>query len=270
MTRYLLDSASVIDYLKGTAPSVSLIQSLNRQGNVPCTCDIVIAEVYAGLYPEDQAQAEVLLSSLEFLPTSPEAAAQAGKWKYTFARQGQTLAITDCLIAAVALDHEAQVLTGNIRDYPGEQQRCHDQHRPLTVETSVGLVRVEARALSCCPSCHASSYPLDEPLGLGLAGRLSRDEQEQFGWPPESLRQLERGQAEAVRRTAAYFRQRQTQVDYPRFVRDGYQIGSGLAESASKRLGTDRMKGGGCAGRSTAPNRWQPYGCSCSATAGTK
>ena len=51
--------------------------------------------------------------------------------------------------------------------------------------------------------------------------------------------------AEVARKAAAYFAQRRMQVDYPHFVAAGYPIGSGLAESACKRFGTDRMKGAG-------------------------
>jgi hypothetical protein len=43
----------------------------------------------------------------------------------------------------------------------------------------------------------------------------------------------------------AYFETRFRQIDYPTFVQQGRQIGSGMAESAYKRFGTDRMKGTG-------------------------
>lgn len=49
-----------------------------------------------------------------------------------------------------------------------------------------------------------------------------------------------------------YFTQRCQQINYPAFVAQGYPIGSGLAESACKRFGTDRMKGTGM--------RWTPKG----------
>ena len=48
-----------------------------------------------------------------------------------------------------------------------------------------------------------------------------------------------------ARKTAAFFTDRAAQVAYPTFLAQGYQIGSGLAESACKRFGTDRMKGAG-------------------------
>lgn len=64
--------------------------------------------------------------------------------------------------------------------------------------------------------------------------------------------------AQVARKAVVYFAQRRAQVDYPRFVAAGYQIGSGLAESACKRFGTNRMKGAGM--------RWTVTGAQCVAT----
>lgn len=64
----------------------------------------------------------------------------------------------------------------------GEQQRYHDQARELTIQTSVGTIQLSKRAIYHCPVCRANGYPLDEQLGLGQAGRMSRYVQEQCGW----------------------------------------------------------------------------------------
>jgi len=85
-------------------------------------------------------------------------------------------------------------------------------------------------------------------------------------WVQEPLRLLEHGQVEQlcacitavstapearasasgeVAKTVAFFTDRAAQIAYPTFLAQGYQIGSGLAESACKRFGTDRMKGAG-------------------------
>ena len=64
----------------------------------------------------------------------------------------------------------------------GQEQGYHDQARPLTVQTSVGDIRLNQRAYYHCRACGANSYPLDERLGLGHAGRMSRYLQEQCGW----------------------------------------------------------------------------------------
>ncbi len=58
--------------------------------------------------------------------------------------------------------------------------------------------------------------------------------------------------------TQAYFDRHARHTDYPAFVAQGYQIGSGLAESGCKRFGTDRMKGTGM--------RWSVSGASHLAT----
>ena len=64
----------------------------------------------------------------------------------------------------------------------GGEQTYHDQGRRLVVRTSVGDLRLAQRAYYRCAACRATSFPLDEQLGLGQAGRMSRYLQEQCGW----------------------------------------------------------------------------------------
>lgn len=64
----------------------------------------------------------------------------------------------------------------------GAEQEYRDAGRGLVVQTSVGDIRVERRAFYRCPTCSATSYPLDAQLGLRQAGRMSRYLQEQCGW----------------------------------------------------------------------------------------
>lgn len=118
MSRYLLDADSIIDFLYAIGGTVQLLQGLYDQGDTLCSCDVVLAEVYAGLHAHERARAEAFLSSVVFLPTSAASACQAGTWRYAYKRQGQTLSTTDCLIAAVAVEHEATLVTGNIKDFP--------------------------------------------------------------------------------------------------------------------------------------------------------
>jgi predicted nucleic acid-binding protein len=115
---YLLDTDAVIDFFKGFPTSVELIQRLFQEGETLSTCAVVMAEVYAGLNPTEQSRGEELLRSLRFFATSPGVAKQAGLWHYAFARQGVQLATTDCLIAAIAHERGATLVTGNLDDYP--------------------------------------------------------------------------------------------------------------------------------------------------------
>lgn len=121
MTRYLLDSDAVVDYLKGVASTMTLVRHLGVQRHELCTCDVVVCEIHSGLgglLPQQRAQGERLLAALEDLPTSRRAAQQAGEWRAQYRSQGMQLPATDCLIAAVAHEHGAQFITANLRDFP--------------------------------------------------------------------------------------------------------------------------------------------------------
>jgi hypothetical protein len=51
--------------------------------------------------------------------------------------------------------------------------------------------------------------------------------------------------SEVYRQQVQYFRNHQHRMDYPRYVANGWQIGSGPVESGCKRLITQRLKGAG-------------------------
>ena len=118
MALYLLDSDAVIDCLNRFSPTLAFLRELAASEDILCTCDVVLAEVYAGLHPRHEAIASDFLPSLRFLSGSPEAAEQAGRWRYAYNQQGRALPLTDALIAATAMANNATVVTGNVRDYP--------------------------------------------------------------------------------------------------------------------------------------------------------
>lgn len=120
MARYLLDTDAIVDYLAGFPSTVSLVRKLHERGESLCVCDVVIAEVYAGLLPKDRDKGRRLLSSCLFLPTTPESAQQAGEWRHAYARRGVVLSTTDALVAATAQDHQATLVTANKDHYPME------------------------------------------------------------------------------------------------------------------------------------------------------
>ena len=118
MTRYLVDSDGLIDYLNGIQASMELLYRLDLQGDILCTCAVTLSEVYAGLDASEYELAERLLSRLEYLDISPRAARRSGEWRYQYRRQGVQLATADCLIAATAYEHQAQLVTDNTRHFP--------------------------------------------------------------------------------------------------------------------------------------------------------
>ncbi len=123
MAYYLLDTDAIIDYLAGIPSSVVLIRDLHSQGDFLCISAIVIAEVYAGLRPQERDKAYKLVTSCLYLPTAAEDAQQAGEWRYEYARKGVTLSTTDVLVAATAFGNQATIITGNVDDYPMDEVR---------------------------------------------------------------------------------------------------------------------------------------------------
>lgn len=107
---------------------------------------------------------------------------------------------------------------------------------------------------------HAKEYLVELAKALYPSDEASRQ-----GWTDEACRQLKHEGGPAVRArlealdlsgasadarethrlTVQYFRNHQRRMDYPRYVRNGWQIGSGPVESACKTVVGNRLKGGG-------------------------
>ncbi len=118
MTRYLLDTTALIDFSNGREPARSQIQRWIDGGDELGVCAINVAEFFAGLPPKERAQWEQFLAALQLWEISREMAIQAGTWRYDFARQGTSLTTADTLVAAVAQEQEAVIVTNNLKDYP--------------------------------------------------------------------------------------------------------------------------------------------------------
>ena len=87
-------------------------------GDEVCVTAIGITEFYSGVAPEDRFVRRAFLDSLRYLEVTRDAARRAGYDRYDFARRGQTLSTPDVLIAAVAREYQAIIVTDNVKDYP--------------------------------------------------------------------------------------------------------------------------------------------------------
>jgi predicted nucleic acid-binding protein len=117
--KYLLDTDTLIDLSKGYRQVPSRIAELLDQGHTLGICSINVAEFFSGL-PEDVRKrwdAELLVN-LTYWHVTYEAARQAGSDRHAAARSGTSIPVTDALVAAVAREHDAVILTSNIKDYP--------------------------------------------------------------------------------------------------------------------------------------------------------
>lgn len=118
MTKYLLDTNQIIDHLRGRNEIKELLLELLNQGNIICSCSITIVEIYAGVKPKETDKTKKLLDSFWFLETTKEISEMAGKIKQKYSQKGITLSLADTIIAAIAIAHNAVLITSNAKDFP--------------------------------------------------------------------------------------------------------------------------------------------------------
>jgi hypothetical protein len=181
--------------------------------------------------------------------TGPWEAFGSRLWSEMWAR-GMGRLVQDVVVVADGSDHIEQVVDNELR-LPGIQvtrilDSAHaQQHLWAMSAAAFGESSAACRAWVQLPLTALERGQVATVLAALEALALKGEQA-----PP--------GVAERARKTAAYFAQRREQVNYPCFVAAGKHIGSGLAESACKRFGTDRMKGAGM--------RWTIRGAQCVAT----
>ena len=91
MTRHLLDTDAVIDFLSGIPHSVTLLRQLTAQGNRLCTCDVVNAEVFSGLDPSERQGGWAFLETLGFFRPLPLPGGSLGNGGMTSPAGGRRL-----------------------------------------------------------------------------------------------------------------------------------------------------------------------------------
>jgi predicted nucleic acid-binding protein len=120
VARYLLDTSALIDYSNGVSRAVLTIDSMFAAGDWLAVCDVVVAEFMTGIAPQDRENWNKILEAFEYLTISWQVALRAGYDRYDFTRKGVTVSTPDALVAAVAREYGATVVTDSARHYPME------------------------------------------------------------------------------------------------------------------------------------------------------
>lgn len=118
MARFLLDTSVLVDISNGLEPSTTQLERLLDSPNETCICAVVIAEFFAGVPPDERPRWETFLGQLRFLPATFETSLAAGRYRYDFARRGVAFVTPDALIAAVARQWDAMIVTENLKHFP--------------------------------------------------------------------------------------------------------------------------------------------------------
>lgn len=118
MTRYMLDTSVLIEAIRRREPAFSQLRDWIVAGEELGICAVQIAEFMSGVHPQRRVAEYRFLTTLRWWDTTQEAAAQAGFYRYDFARRGIQIDTPDAVIAAVARERSAVLVTGNGRDFP--------------------------------------------------------------------------------------------------------------------------------------------------------
>lgn len=121
MSRFLLDTTTLIDFSKRREPAFSLVYCLLHDGDEVGVSPINVAEFYAGLGSAELEAWDAFFEPLSLWPIGLAAAKRAGRFRYEYRRRGMTLSATDTLVAAVALEQRETIVTNNVKDYPMDE-----------------------------------------------------------------------------------------------------------------------------------------------------
>ncbi len=115
--RYPLDSTLLIDHGNGDPAATELLARLVDEGHDVYTCDVVTCETLSRGDPADLRHLETLLDALDYVATTPTAARWAAASRRLRNLAGGKRVLGDALIAGVAVDIAATVVTRNRPDF---------------------------------------------------------------------------------------------------------------------------------------------------------
>jgi predicted nucleic acid-binding protein len=115
--RYLLDTTVLIDHAAGDASAIDLMGRLFEEGHDLYTCDVVTCEALSRGEPANIRHIGNLLDALEYVSTTPAAARRAGAARRERNARGGKRALGDALIAGIAAELGAIVVTRNRPDF---------------------------------------------------------------------------------------------------------------------------------------------------------
>lgn len=117
--RYILDTTVLIDHALDKYGASELIERLLGDTGDIYVCDVVVAEALAKGSDDEIRTVERLVEAFEYVETTPAAARWAGGSRRRLGRDSHRR-LADSLVAGVAWDFGATIVTRNPRDFEGQ------------------------------------------------------------------------------------------------------------------------------------------------------
>jgi predicted nucleic acid-binding protein len=116
--RWLLDTAILIDHLRGNAACAAWMAREISDGSSLLSLTIVRTEILAGMRPNEAKPTHALFAAIEWRDVTIPFADRAGTLARKYLRSHSGIDTVDFLLAAAALELGATLATRNVKHYP--------------------------------------------------------------------------------------------------------------------------------------------------------
>jgi hypothetical protein len=117
--RFLIDTDVLIEYLRGKRQAAEYLEGIEGELMISA---ITVAELFSGVHGSNEMEAlDQFMLAFQVVPVDDRLARQGGLIRQQY-HPSHGIGLADALIAATALDREAQLVTFNRRHYPMVQQ----------------------------------------------------------------------------------------------------------------------------------------------------
>jgi predicted nucleic acid-binding protein len=114
----LIDTAVLIDHLRGDPRATGLLLSFVRGGDEMWSVTVVRTEILAGMRRGEERATHHLLDQLRWQDVTADIADAAGALARKYARVHSGIDVVDYLLAAVAQRLGAELVTLNVKHFP--------------------------------------------------------------------------------------------------------------------------------------------------------
>ena len=125
MSKYLLDSDTIISHLRGRKEITEMLKDLQRSG-LPACSTISVLEVQLGVKTKDEeGKTNRFFESLKIFDVNMDITKIAAQLIREYKAKGVTMDIPDSIIASTCILHDLTLVTYNRKHYPISELKFH-------------------------------------------------------------------------------------------------------------------------------------------------